>query len=362
MSKLHELNQHGQSMWLDFISRDLINSGQLDNLVAEGLRGITSNPKIFDKAISSGNAYDEQIARVAEQATSPVDVYEAVAISDVQAAADHLRTVYDQTDGLDGYVSLEVNPHLAYETNQTIAEVQRLHEGVDRPNVMFKVPATRHGVVAVRRLISLGININITLMFSLAHYNTVSQAYIDGLDAYHKAGGDVSQVASVASFFISRVDAKLDPILEEAGADHLKGKIGIANAKQVYKRFKEIFSGDRWQQLSDAGARVQRPLWASTSTKDPSYPDTLYVDNLIGPQTVNTVPMETLEAFRDHGTVARTIDQNVEAADQYLVDLVKYGINLLEIGEQLQSEGVDKFTQPFDSLMETISEQAEFAR
>jgi len=361
MTKLHELQKHGQAVWLDYISREMIELGDLDRLINQGLRGMTSNPKIFDQAISEGDAYNTQLAELTEQNAAPLEAYEAIAIRDIQAAADHLRSVYDETDGLDGYVSLEVNPHLAYETEKTIAEVQRLHKQVDRRNVMFKVPATNHGVVAVRRLISLGININITLMFSLSHYNAVAQAYIDGLESYRSSGGDVSQVASVASFFVSRVDAKLDPILHEAGAHHLEGKIAIANAKKVYKRFQEIFSGARWDDLVEAGARVQRPLWASTSVKNPVYSDTLYIDNLIGPNTVNTMPPNTLDAFLDHGTVARTIDDDMKDVDKQLAELVRHDINLLQVGDELQREGVDKFIEPFDSLLETISEQVEYA-
>lgn len=361
MTKLHELSELGQAVWLDFISRNLMKSGELQRLIDLGLRGMTSNPKIFDQAISEGDAYNEQLAQLEKQRATPLEAYEAIAIRDIQTAADEFRPIYDATNGLDGYVSLEVNPHLAYETNQTIAEVERLHETVNRPNVMFKVPATNHGTVAVRRLISRGININITLMFSLAHYNAIAEAYVDGLDTFLDNGGDVSKVASVASFFVSRVDAKLDPILEKHGAGHLKGKIGIANAKQVYKRFGEIFAGARWEILKKAGARVQRPLWASTSTKDPAYPDTLYIDNLIGANTVNTMPPDTLEAFLDHGTVAHTIDQQVDESDQQLVELVRYGINILEVGKELQQEGVEKFTQPFDALLNTIREQSEYA-
>lgn len=358
MSKLHEVKELGQSVWLDFISRELIDSGGLDMRIEQGLMGMTSNPKIFDQAISEGEAYDAQLSDLARQNLEPLKMYEAIAIRDIQNAADKLRPIYDDTDHQDGFVSLEVNPHLAYEMNETIAEARHLYETVDRPNVMIKVPATNHGLVAIRRLISLGININVTLMFSLAHYNAVADAYIDGLHALLDNGGDVSQVASVASFFLSRIDVKVDPLLEEAGADHLKGYTAINTAKQVYRRFGEIFNGQRWEKLAEAGARVQRPLWASTSTKDPDYPDTMYIDSLIGPDTVNTMPPETLNAFLDHGTVARTVDKDLNIADHQLAELVRHNINLLDIGETLQREGVDKFVQPFDSLLQTISQQA----
>ena len=304
MTKMQELLNYGQAIWIDYIHREFIESGELAQRIEQGLRGMTSNPKIFDEAISEGEAYDEQLRQLSQESKTPLEIYEALASHDIQQAADRFRSVYDKTNGADGYVSLEANPHLAYKTEETIEEVRNLQKRVNRPNVMFKIPATEAGIKAVRTLIGEGININITLMFSLHHYNQVAQAYIDGLETYHSNGGDVSKVASVASFFISRVDAKLDPRLEEAGAHDLKGKIAVANAKQVYKRFNEIFSGDRWERLASAGAHLQRPLWASTSTKDPDYPDTLYVDNLIGPHTVNTMPPETLEAFLDHGTVA----------------------------------------------------------
>lgn len=357
MSKMKELQKLGQSIWLDYISRDLIQSGGLQDLVDRGLMGVTSNPAIFQKALSEGHAYDSQLANLAEQKTESLAAYEALAIRDIQQAADILRPVYDATDGVDGYVSLEVNPHLAYETNGTIAEAERLYAAVDRPNVMIKVPATEHGLVAIERLIGQGININVTLMFSMAHYDAVVMAYIAGVEALKANGGDLSKVASVASFFVSRVDAKLDPILDELGAKHLKGKIAIANSKQVYKRFEKLFSGERWEALASAGARVQRPLWASTSTKDPSYPDTLYVDSLIGPHTVNTLPPETLDAFADHGTIERTVDADMAAADKAIAELTDYNINLLEVGEELQSEGVDKFNKPFDTLLQTITHQ-----
>jgi len=359
MTKLHELNKLGQSVWLDFIDRNLIQSGDLEDLINDGLRGVTSNPKIFKEAIAEGEAYDDQLQDLAPQNLTPLETYEALAIQDIQNAADILRPVYDETDGVDGYVSLEANPHLAYETNKTIEEIIRLHERVNRPNVMFKVPATKHGVVAVRRLIGQGININITLMFSHSHYNAVAQAYIEGLETLHNNGGDVSQVASVASFFISRIDVMLDSMVEASGEPHLKGKIGISNAKLVYQRFREIFSGDRWQKLADAGARVQRPLWASTSTKDPEYIDTLYVDNLIGADTVNTLRPDTLSSFLHHGNVKHTVDDDLDTATQYMSKLTDLGINMLEVGETLQKEGVNKFIKPFDELLSTITRQVE---
>jgi len=362
MTKLHELNEIGQSVWLDFINRDLITSGDLTDLVNEGLRGMTSNPKIFQEAIANGSAYDEQLQDLAGQNLTSLETYEALVIQDIQSAADILRPVYDATDRVDGYISLEVNPHLAYETNKTIEEVLRLHARVNRPNVMYKVPATNHGVVAVRRLIGQGININITLMFSLSHYNAVAQAYIEGLETLHLNGGDLSQVASVASFFISRIDVMLDKLVELSGKSELKGKIGIANAKLAYLRFREIFSGERWEKLASAGARVQRPLWASTSTKDPQYIDTFYIDNLIGSDTVNTMPPNTLSAFLHHGNVKQTINEDIDSARKHIATLTDLDINMLEIGETLQKEGVDKFIKPFDELLQTITQQTEVQR
>jgi transaldolase len=268
-----------------------------------------------------------------------------------------LRPVYNESKGIDGYVSLEANPHLAYDTQGTIDEIHRLRERVNRPNVMYKVPATSEGIEAIEQLISEGVNVNITLMFSMKHYEDVANAYIKGLEKFAANGGDVSTVASVASFFISRVDVKLDPQVSEKGKPELAGKIGIANSKVVYQRFKELFGDARWQKLADKGARVQRPLWASTSTKNPDYPDLLYVDTLIGPHTVNTLPPETLEAFLDHGTVVETVEDGLDEAKAQLAALKAIGIDLIEVGEELQSEGVDKFNKPFDSLIATINEQ-----
>jgi len=360
MTKLHELANIGQSIWLDYIRRSLITSGELEQLIADGLRGMTSNPAIFQKAIANSDDYNAQLRELfAQKDLSTIDIYEAIAIKDIQDAADALRPVYDETDGLDGYISLEANPHLAYDAQGTIDEIKRLRAHVNRANVMYKVPATAEGLQAIENLLSEGVNINITLMFSMKHYEDVANAYINGLETFAAKGGDVSNVASVASFFISRVDVKLDAQFEEKGVSDLMGTIGIANSKNVYQRFKEIFSGERWQKLADKGARVQRPLWASTSTKNPEFSDVLYIENLIGPHTVNTLPPDTLQAFRDHGTVAHTVEDNLDEVRAQLEKLEKLGIDLLEVGEELQREGVDKFNKPFDSLLETIEAQRE---
>jgi transaldolase len=357
MTKLHDLATIGQAIWMDYIRRDLITSGKLDEWISDGLRGMTSNPSIFDKAISGSDAYDEQLRELVLQDKSPQEIYEALAIQDIQDAADALRDIWEQSGGVDGYISLEANPHLAHDTQGTIDEIRRLSERVNRPNVMYKIPATDEGLPAIEQLISEGVNVNITLMFSMEHYEKVASAYINGLKTLSVAGGDVASVASVASFFISRVDVKLDEQFEEMGEDDLKGKIGIANAKVVYQRFKDLFSSEDWEYLAEQGANVQRPLWASTSTKDPAYSDVLYVENLIGPYTVNTLPPDTLEAFLDHGTVAETVEQDIDEARAQLQRAEELGFDMNEVGEELQREGVEKFVRPFDSLMETIDEQ-----
>jgi transaldolase / glucose-6-phosphate isomerase len=357
MNPLKELLNHGQSVWLDFISRQLIRSGELKRLVEEdALRGVTSNPTIFEKAIGGSSDYDdtlrEMLAR--DPKTSVGVLYERVAIEDIQAAADVLRPVYDQSGADDGYVSLEVSPHLARDTQATIAEAKRLNASVNRPNVMIKVPATTAGIPAIEELIAGGINVNITLMFSMAHYEAVAQAYINGLQRC----GDPAKVASVASFFVSRVDTMVDRELERIGtpeAKSLLGKIAIANSKVVYGRFREIFHGEGFVALRQRGARVQRPLWASTGTKNPNYSDVLYVEHLIGPETVNTLPVETLNAFKDHGQVrGETIRENLEDARAALARLQEIGIDLNAIAEKLQEDGVASFTTSFDSLMSTL--------
>jgi transaldolase/glucose-6-phosphate isomerase len=364
MTKLHDLAELGQAIWLDYIRRAFIQSGDLKDLVDDGLRGVTSNPSIFEKAIAGSNDYDEDLLRLSDEAEAVGyrQVYEALAIEDIQMAADVLRPVYDATDGADGYVSLEVSPDLAYDTGGTIEEARRLFQAVDRPNVMIKVPATREGIPAIETLISEGVNVNVTLMFSLEQYDRVAEAYISGLEALDAGDGDVSEVASVASFFVSRVDVMVDRMLDEIGtpaAEELKGTIGIANAKMAYQRFKATFSSDRWARLEEKGARLQRVLWASTSTKDPTYSDTLYPDNLIGPHTINTLPPSTLNAFRDHGTVALTLEKQLTTAQAHLERLGDLGIELDQVTDDLLQEGVEKFAKPFSDLMESIEEKVE---
>jgi transaldolase/transaldolase/glucose-6-phosphate isomerase len=350
----------GQAIWLDFIRRNHIASGELKALVDnDGLSGVTSNPTIFEKAIVAGADYDESLAKLLRQTPVPDDfaLFDSIAIEDIRSATDTLRPVYDRTNGADGYVSLEVAPGLAHDTDGTIREAKRLWAAVQRPNLMIKVPATPEGIPAVEELLASGLNINITLMFSLAHYEAVAQAYIRGL----KRAANPSRSASVASFFVSRVDNLIDPQLEKIGTPDalaLRGKIGVANCRVVYQRFLEIFRGNDFAPLRAKGARVQRVLWASTSTKNPKYSDTLYVAELIGPDTVNTLPPATLDAFRDHGVVrGATILDAPEQAAADLTALKKVGVDLSAVTEQLQKEGVESFAKSFDDLMAALEKK-----
>jgi transaldolase len=363
-TKLHQLAELGQSIWLDFIDRSFITSGELADYVQKGLRGLTSNPAIFEKAISEGGEYDDQIRKLALAGATAQEIYEGLVVDDIRMAADALRPVYDMTDGRDGFVSLEVNPHLAHDQQGTVVEAKRLFSAVDRPNLMIKVPATGEGLLAFQELVEDGISINVTLMFSISQYELVAQAYAVALEQRTAKIFKVGQVASVASFFVSRVDSKVDKLLDELGspqAQALKGKTGIANAKIAYQRSKEIFSGRRWEYLLDKGAHLQRVLYGSTSTKNPEYPDVLYVENLIGPNTINTVPPETLEAFLNHGTVAMTLENNMDEARQHLAQLEELGIDLDQVTRELLDEGLEKFTKPYDKLIETITvKQADY--
>ncbi len=365
MSKLAELERLGQSVWFDFIRRSLITSGELKELIAKGVRGITSNPAIFEKAIAGSNDYDEEIKKLAGEGKSVNEIYEALAYQDIGMAADLLRQTYDSSDGLDGYVSLEVNPHLANETEKTVQEAIRLYETLNRPNVMIKVPATAAGIPAITQLIAAGVNVNVTLIFGLENYKAVAEAYISGLEKLAAAGPSavaghpVDAVASVASFFVSRVDSVIDKELGKLNQPEMLGKSAIANSKLAYADFRQIFSGSRWQALKDKGARVQRVLWASTSTKNPDYVDTLYVDELIGPDTVNTIPPATLESFMDHGRVAETLTVNREEAQRQIEKLAELGIDLQAVTKQLQDDGVIAFAKPFDALLQSIAEKRE---
>ncbi len=361
LSKLEALLEAGQSVWLDYIRRDLLDSGELQGLVAEGIRGLTSNPTIFQKAIAGTDLYDDEIRHHAGE--PPERIFEALAVADIRAAADVLADVHRDSSGRDGFVSLEVSPVLADDAERTIAEARRLWGLVDRPNLMIKVPATDAGVVALERLIAEGINVNATLMFSLAHYEAIAGAYIRGIE--HAA--DPSAVASVASFFVSRVDTKTDAALEKVGTPEalaLRGTIAVANAKVTYRRYRELFEGPPFAGAADRGAAPQRPLWASTSTKNPAYSDVLYVESLIGPNTVNTLPPATFDAFVDHGRVIpNALTEGVDDADRRLAALADLGIDFDEITQQLQIEGVAAFAASFDELLRAIADkQARLAR
>ncbi len=356
---LHELADLGQAIWLDYIRRSFITSGELLEMVDQGIRGVTSNPSIFEKAIAGSADYDDDLKALVESGRSVEEIYEALALDDIRRAADVLRPLYDETEGADGYVSLEVSPTLAHDTDGTVAEARRLFVALDRPNVMIKVPATPAGVPAIRALIGEGINVNVTLIFSLTHYDAVAEAYIAGLEKLAEADGDVGSVASVASFFVSRVDTAVDRVLEEMGEIDLQGEIALANAKLAYSRFQEIFSGQRWEKLTARGARPQRVLWASTGTKNPVYPDTLYVDGLVGQDTVNTVPPAVLRAFLDHGQVGATLEAGVDVARARLTRLAELGVDLGEITQKLQDDGVAAFAKSFDRLMDSINEKRE---
>ncbi|MBN1678705.1 MAG: bifunctional transaldolase/phosoglucose isomerase [Anaerolineae bacterium] len=366
VSRLIEVQQYGQSIWMDFIRRSLMLSGKLDRLVKDGIVGMTSNPTIFARAIADTDEYDDEISSLLDLDT--MDIYEALAIADIQAAADVLRPVYDESSGLDGYVSLEVSPLLAYDTENTLSEAKRLFATIGRPNLMIKIPGTSQGLPAIEEAIAAGINVNVTLLFSVDNYTAVAERYIRGLERRYEAGEDIASVASVASFFISRIDTVVDKILENnihtgrlrGGFEHAKvnrdllGKAAITSAKLAYARYKEIFESERFAKLQAAGARVQRPLWASTSTKNPNYPDTYYVDTLIGPNTVNTLPPDTIGAFYDHGTVALTLEDDIDTAQDIFDKLSEVGVQMDMVARQLQSDGVDSFANDFKRLLEVV--------
>lgn len=354
MSKLIHLAELGQSVWFDYIQRNLIESGELDSLLEKGLRGITSNPTIFDKAISGSNDYDNEIKEFIDSGLTVDEIYEKLALKDISMAADKMLSVYKETEGVDGYVSIEVNPHLAYDTEKTIEQAKRLFTTLNRPNIMIKVPATKEGLPAVKELIGSGINVNVTLIFSKENYREVAEAYIQGLEQLKSGGGDLSKVASVASFFVSRVDTAVDKILDSSNRNELKGKAAVANSRLSYLLFKEIYSTERWKELESNGAMVQRLLWASTGTKNPEYRDTLYIDELIGSPTVNTIPPATLNAFLDHGTVELTLEKNIDEAKELFTEFENIGININQVTDKLQTEGVKAFIDSFDSLINSL--------
>lgn len=357
-NRLHALHDSGQSPWLDNLRRGWLTSGELADWVARGIRGLTSNPSIFQKAISSGTDYDQQFGGLIAGGTTVTDAYWDLVISDIHGALALLRPVYDASDGIDGYVSVEVAPDLARDAAGTEAAARRLHTLIDQPNLYVKIPGTAEGLAPIRTMIAEGRSINVTLIFSLERYMEVMEAYLAGLEAH---AGDLSRISSVASFFISRVDTEIDRRLDQIGtpaALALRGKAGVAQAQVAYQRFTETFAGARWEALAARGARVQRPLWASTSTKNPAYPDTLYVDELIGPDTVNTMPEDTIEAFCDHGTVRRTVDADPRAAQATLDQLLDVGVDLLDVGRVLEEQGVAAFAKSFDELIAALDAKA----
>lgn len=364
---LKQVEKLGQSIWLDYIRRDLIVGGELARLIEEdGLRGMTSNPAIFEKAIVESHDYDEEIRSLVLKGKGAKEIYEALSQHDVQSAADTFRSLYDRTDGRDGYVSLEVNPHLAHDTRGTVQEARRLWVALNRPNVFIKVPATAEGIPAIQQLIGEGININVTLIFGLPRYRQVAEAYIAGLEKRLAQKKTVSQVASVASFFVSRIDVRvdvlLDAIIARGGQDAdlakgLRGNVAIACAKLAYQNYKVLFGTVQIKNLMDKGAHVQRLLWASTGTKNPAYRDVKYIEALIGPDTVDTAPLGTLDAFRDHGEAKASLEEDIEEASRVVKLLPVLGIDLDQATKNLEDEGVTKFNQPFDKLMETLAQK-----
>jgi len=359
MNSLRQLEQLGQSIWLDYIRRDLITSGKLQKLIEEdGLSGITSNPTIFAKALSGDSEYDSVIQRGLK--TTPglesSALFELIEVEDLQMAADLFRPVYERTNGNDGFVSIEVSPHLAYDANASIAEARRLWAEVDRPNLMVKIPATCEGLPAIEQLTSEGINVNITLMFSVSQYEDVAHAYLRGIER----APDPRKVTSVASFFVSRVDTAVDRALDEVGTKEalaLRGKAGIANAKLAYRRFREVFSGPQFEKLKKKGVRIQKPLWASTGTKNKAYSDVMYIEGLIGSDTINSIPPETLEAFREHGHPKMALGQDEDGAEEIVGKLLGMEINLKSIGQELTDEGVDKFAKSYDELIQALDQK-----
>jgi transaldolase len=368
-NRLEQLHAAGQSIWLDYIDRRMLHDGDLERRIREdALTGMTSNPTIFEKALAEGDAYDTQLA-AAKAGLGPWELFELVEVQDVRDACDRFRGVYDATDGADGHVSIEVSPGVADDPDATVEEGRRLWQAVDRPNVMIKVPGTESGARAVRALLVDGVNVNVTLLFSVDAHRRVMEAYLDALEARAAAGQRIDRVASVASFFVSRVDAEVDKRLDALAAElpedrrphalALRGRAAIANAKLAYRAFQETFAGPRWEALRSRGAMVQRPLWASTSTKNPAYRDVLYVEQLVGPDTVNTMPPATLDAFRDHGETSRTVDADVAAAERVLADLEALGIPMREVTDKLLVEGIASFQKSFDGLLAHLGRRME---
>lgn len=361
MTRLNQLySETGQSPWLDNLSRDAIRDGRLANMVDDGIRGVTSNPTIFQKAMTGTDVYSADFARLIKTGSVEQAFWE-MASADVTAALEIFHPLYEQSGASDGFVSLEVSPRLAYDTEGTVRDAREFHKQISMPNLLVKIPATEKGIPAIHQMISEGRNINVTLIFSLERYGDVIEAYVAGLEALSRSGGDLSRVHSVASFFVSRVDTEVDRRLDRIGtpdATKLKGKAAVGQAKLAYELFSRRFSGPRWEALATKGAHVQRPLWASTSTKNPDYPDLLYVDSLIGPDTVNTMPDATVAAFLDHGTVARTVDQDASGARAHLDALASVGVDMADVSARLEEEGVAAFSKSYDELLQALEDKA----
>ncbi len=358
-NKLKRIHDFGQSVWLDFFDRKIMDSGELKKMIDEdGVRGVTSNPAIFEKAISASADYDEDVKRLSQEKNSLNEIFFSLAIKDIQRAADIFKPVYEESGGGDGFVSLEVSPHLARDTEGTIKQARELWKAVGRSNLMIKIPGTAEGLPAIRQCIGEGINVNVTLLFGLPRYREVADAYMSGLEDRVKLNLPIANTASVASFFLSRIDVMIDPVLTAKGADNLKGEAAIASAKMAYKIYREVFYSERFKKLEALGAKRQRLLWASTGTKDPSVSDVKYVEALIGKETVNTIPMETLNAFRDHGKVANRLEEDMDKAENILSRLKSLGINIDAITQKLEDEGIEKFNQPYDKLLKAIEQKS----
>ena len=358
MNSLNKVRNLDQSIWLDLLNREIMNSGKLQSLIDnDDLRGLTSNPSIFEKAISGSSDYDEDIIQLSKTQDDNSAIFFDLAIADIQRAADFFKPVYDKTDGEDGFVSLEVSPYLARDTDGTIQQARELWKRVDRKNVMIKIPGTKQGLIAIRECLREGININVTLLFGLPRYREITEAFMGGLEDRLKEGNSIKEVSSVASFFLSRIDVMIDPMLQEKGAENLKGKIAIASAKKAYQIYLEMIASDRFKKLKENGAQKQRVLYASTGTKNPSLSDVLYVESIIGKDTINTLPMETIDAFRDHGIAAETLTTNLDEANKAMEELKSKGIDIDKVTQKLEDEGIEKFNQAYEKLIKSIDTQ-----
>lgn len=358
MNPLNKIRELDQSIWLDLLDREIMNSGKLQSLIEnDDLRGLTSNPSIFEKAISGSSDYDADISRISQNESDNSTIFFDMAIADIQRAADLFKPVYDKTGGKDGFVSLEVSPYLALDTDGTIQQARELWKKVDRKNVMIKIPGTKQGLPAIRECLREGININVTLLFGLPRYREITEAFMGGLEDRFAEGNSIEGVSSVASFFLSRIDVMVDPMLDEKGLGKLKGKVAIASAKIAYQIYLEMIASDRFKKLEAKGAQTQRVLFASTSTKDRAFSDVLYVENLIGKDTINTLPMETIDAFRDHGKAAATLTENIEEANKTMDELKNKGIDIDKITQKLEDEGIEKFNQAYEKLIKSIDDQ-----